>query len=354
MRVSIIIPTFNRANYLEEAISSALAQDYENLEVIVSDNASTDNTEQVVKLFARNSKLKYFRNTENIGMVGNWHKAIFELCTGEWFLILSDDDILTNPKFVSKAVEIIKSSAEVKVVYSQSYIYDQALNTVAHLKPPFKTIEDGTFVFSKRGTVHPQDFALCNILFNKKLAIECQAFSNPNNLSCDTEFFLRSCLRGRVGLVHEYGSLYRIHSENLLKSVSKNPSLIEGSLDSLIKPLKDAEQKDVSEKLIADFVTNSHLKMEVHVALLKLSAIDRNRAKDLFNRLHGQINARKYSVLPSKILFNFILKFARTMTPLLVWRRKALYMRNSVKRAVFGRQTFFEPLHRKVYILDTE
>ncbi|MGZ3749514.1 MAG: glycosyltransferase family 2 protein, partial [Pseudobdellovibrionaceae bacterium] len=93
MRVSIIIPTFNRASFLVEAIESALAQDYGDLEVVISDNASTDYTSEVAQYFSKDPRVKYFRNAENIGMVKNWHKAVFEYATGAWFLILSDDDI---------------------------------------------------------------------------------------------------------------------------------------------------------------------------------------------------------------------------------------------------------------------
>lgn len=352
MRVSIIIPTFNRANYLEDAISSALAQDYADLEVVVSDNASSDNTELVSRLFLKNPKFRYFKNTENIGMVPNWHKAVFERITGDWFLILSDDDILTNPHFISQAVQLIKASPDITVVYSNSYIYDQALNTVTPLRVPFKTVEEGILVFSKRGTVYPQDFALCNILFNKKLSRECNAFSNPVNLSCDTELFLHLCLRGKVGVVKEYCSLYRIHSENLLKTVSKNLELIRGSLDSLVKPLLDAQRQGVSEKILLEFVANSQLRKEVMVAILKTSSSNKEKAKVIVEELRDLFGEKNYGVLPGRFLFCVIVACARMLMPMLVWRRKALYMWNSTKRHIFGRQTYFKPLHRKVYYID--
>lgn len=352
MRVSIVIPTFNRANYLEEAISSALAQDYQDLEVIVSDNASTDNTEQVAKLFLKNPKMRYFRNSENIGMVPNWYEAVFKRSTGDWFILLSDDDILTNSHFVSSAVEIINSNSSVNVVYSSSYVYDQGLNTVAPINVPFRTIEDGILVFSKRGTVHPQDFALCNILFNKKLAIECGAFTNANNLSCDTELFLRLCLLGKVGVVKEYSSVYRVHSENLLKTVSKNTDLIQGSLDSLLKPLLEAQKQGVESELIRDFILNSQLKREIFVCLLKISSNSREKAEALYQNLLSLLKDKNYGVLPNRILFKLIQLTSRTLMPLLVWRRRALFLLNAIKRHIFGRQKYFEALNKKVYFID--
>jgi len=352
VRVSVIIPTFNRAVYLEAAISSALAQDYKDLEVVISDNASSDNTELVARAFSRDPRVKYFKNPENIGMVRNWQKAVSEYVTGDWFLILSDDDILTNPRFVSQAMNIITASKDVTVVYSNSYVYDEALQMVTKLKVPFAEIESGTRVFSKRGTVRPQDFALCNVLFDRKLALNLKAFSNPNNLSCDSELFLRLCLRGKVGVVHEYSSIYRVHSGNLLKTASKNMDLVVGSLDSLLVPLADAEQMRVETATILEFVNNSKLKREIIVCLLKISMVSRHRAKALNESLRQNLSGKDYHALPSGLLFNFIVSIAGLIAPLFVFRRRLIYGWNALKRSFFGHQVYFEPLHKRVYVIE--
>ena len=73
-KVSIIIPTCNRAAYLKLAIESILEQGYQDFEIIVTDNASTDNTEVVVSDF-KNEKIRYFKNEENIGVVKNHNLA---------------------------------------------------------------------------------------------------------------------------------------------------------------------------------------------------------------------------------------------------------------------------------------
>ncbi|MBK7960846.1 MAG: glycosyltransferase family 2 protein [Bdellovibrionales bacterium] len=147
MRVSLIIPTYNRADFLVDAVNSAFAQDYSDLEIIIADNASSDHTSSAAKYFSKDPRIKYFRNPENIGMVKNWRKAVLEYATGEWFLILSDDDILTNTRFISQAIEIIKSSIDISVVYSNSYVFDEALNTITKIKLPFAQVENGSLVF---------------------------------------------------------------------------------------------------------------------------------------------------------------------------------------------------------------
>ena len=87
-KISIIIPTFNRERYLAQAIESALSQDYENLEIIVMDNASTDSTAKIVKQYINDSRITYVVNENNVGMVRNWKKALDSYARGDWFLIL--------------------------------------------------------------------------------------------------------------------------------------------------------------------------------------------------------------------------------------------------------------------------
>jgi glycosyltransferase involved in cell wall biosynthesis len=353
LRVSILIPTFNRAEFLKAAITSALAQDYHNLEILISDNASSDETSQVVQPFLADPRVKYFRNETNIGMVRNWHKATFERSTGDWFLLLSDDDILINPSFISQAVDIIQTGRNVAVVYSSSYVYDQHLNTVSKLEIPFKTVENGPFVFSKRGTVLPQDFALCNVLFNKTLAAEIGAFQNPNNLACDTELFLHLCLRGNVGVVKQYSSIYRLHSGNLLKSVNTNPDLLEGGLEAFVSPLIEAVKRKISPVLIQEFISNVRLRREVSACILKMAAVDPTRARSLLIKLRERLQGLADEILPSEMLSKTMIATAGILAPVLVLRRRLISLSKLMKRNIVGRDEFFEPLQQKVYLVDS-
>jgi glycosyltransferase involved in cell wall biosynthesis len=72
--VTIAIPTFNRAAYLVGAIESALAQTYDNIEVLISDNSSTDDTQSVIRSSLRaDTRVRSLTQTSNLGMVGNWN-----------------------------------------------------------------------------------------------------------------------------------------------------------------------------------------------------------------------------------------------------------------------------------------
>ena len=93
--VTLGIPTYNRADsYLKEAIASALNQTYQNIEIIVSDNCSSDNTESFIKGIP-DSRIKYFRQNHNIGAINNYNYCL-DRAKGDYFLLLHDDDLIDN------------------------------------------------------------------------------------------------------------------------------------------------------------------------------------------------------------------------------------------------------------------
>lgn len=104
---SICIPTFNRREMLCQAIRSAINQTYDNIEVVISDNASDDGTSEAVRAIA-DPRIRYFRNDNNIGGASNWERCV-HLAKGQFFSWLQDDDLLL-PHFVSTAVTALRST----------------------------------------------------------------------------------------------------------------------------------------------------------------------------------------------------------------------------------------------------
>lgn len=91
--VSILIPTYNRAEYLEAAIESALAQTYSNFELIIHDDASTDNTSQILRPFRSHPRVRIIRTARNHGMIGGWNYLQAQ-ANGEYLKFLASDDLL--------------------------------------------------------------------------------------------------------------------------------------------------------------------------------------------------------------------------------------------------------------------
>lgn len=266
-KISVVIPTYNRAAYLDAAIASALAQCDANFEIIISDNHSDDDTQTVVSKYLSDKRVRYFKNETNIGMVRNWRKAVYEYATGDLFILLSDDDYLIDSSYLAKANQLIEDNPSVVMVYAEGYLLDVSTGEQTSLTLPFEGVVNGVDVFTSRNTVKPQDFTLCNVVFNRHLSIELNGFSNPNNLSCDSELFLKLALMGDVGVIKGPVSVCRFHSGNLIKTIIKSPDLMYGNMDYLLSPYMFAKERVTPAQLdvfkdnvtLLPFVANSLL-----------------------------------------------------------------------------------------------
>lgn len=98
------MPVFNAEDYLESSLQSLLAQNYPNLEIIITDNGSTDRTSAICKVIAaQDRRIRYHRNPENLGVFGNFNKA-FELSKGDFFMWAGAHD-LWDPNFISACLQ---------------------------------------------------------------------------------------------------------------------------------------------------------------------------------------------------------------------------------------------------------
>ncbi|OLP18624.1 hypothetical protein BST81_10085 [Leptolyngbya sp. 'hensonii'] len=115
--VSIGIPVYNREKLVRQAIESALAQTYSNLEIIVVDNCSTDNTHGVIQEYSRmDHRVRCYRNEQNLGPVPNWYRCL-ELSQGEYFKILFSDDWL-EPTAIATLTEPFHHHPQIAFTYS--------------------------------------------------------------------------------------------------------------------------------------------------------------------------------------------------------------------------------------------
>jgi glycosyltransferase involved in cell wall biosynthesis len=111
-KVSIALPVYNGENYLQEALDSLLSQSYENFELIIGDNASTDATKKICEVYAEKDKrIRYFRHDTNIGAAANYN-YVFELARGEYFKWAAHDDVC-SPDYLQSCVEKLESDLSV-------------------------------------------------------------------------------------------------------------------------------------------------------------------------------------------------------------------------------------------------
>ena len=123
-RISIGMPVFNGEAYIKESLDSILTQTYEDFELIVSDNASTDQTEEICRVYAeKDQRISYYRQKENIGASKNFNN-VFELSKGEFFKWAAHDD-LCAPDYLRQCVEVLHKNPSVILCYSRSKAIDE-------------------------------------------------------------------------------------------------------------------------------------------------------------------------------------------------------------------------------------
>lgn len=114
--VSIIMPSYNTAKYIADSINSVINQTYENWELIIVDDCSIDNTDDVVNEFLKDKRIKYFKNEKNSGAAISRNKALRET-KGRWIAFLDSDD-LWIPEKLEKQIIFMEEN---KYCFSYSY-----------------------------------------------------------------------------------------------------------------------------------------------------------------------------------------------------------------------------------------
>ncbi len=114
--ISVIITSYNYAHYLNASISSVLGQDFPSFELIVIDNASTDNTDDVVATFARDARLRFIKNATNIGLTPNHNRGL-SFARGAYILFLSADDMIL-PGHLRRCYDYLQAHPGTDVLYT--------------------------------------------------------------------------------------------------------------------------------------------------------------------------------------------------------------------------------------------
>jgi glycosyltransferase involved in cell wall biosynthesis len=125
-KLSIGLPVYNGENYLTEALESILSQTFSDFEVIISDNASTDRTEEICRQYARqDSRIRYYRNPKNVGIARNYN-ITYELSSesAELFKWAAHDDVLL-PEYLARCIDVLEKEPSIICVHTFAQKIDQ-------------------------------------------------------------------------------------------------------------------------------------------------------------------------------------------------------------------------------------
>ena len=204
--VSILIPTYMQEASIDKAIARALMQNFESLEVVVIDDCSSDSTRDLCKKWLKDPRFHYVRNDENIGRVGNYRKALYNIARGQWVLVLDGDDYLIAPNFIEKCFILMKQYEQSEIVFLQAGHTVKYINSTKNDVEILPKIDADhmlmcggdylKFVFKTRFFTH------LGILYNRKQAIKNNCYQLDIS-SSDMDSFMRLALEGDVVLIND-------------------------------------------------------------------------------------------------------------------------------------------------------
>jgi glycosyltransferase involved in cell wall biosynthesis len=195
-KVSVCMPVYNGAKYIAESINSVLSQTHRDLRLIITDNCSTDDTQKIVKSFA-DSRIAYHRNTENIGLVGNWNRVL-SLADGEYFCIWAHDDVML-PENIERKVAVLDKHPSVGFVHSNLLLINGQGEVISEHWVPDSTrdyLEPGIQVFERylKKMTETASIFIGSVLARRSCYQELGGFHPGVFNTIDSEFLMRLLL----------------------------------------------------------------------------------------------------------------------------------------------------------------
>ena len=209
--ISVCMATYNGAKYLREQIDSILAQLSEADELIVSDDSSTDNTLEVLKVY-NDSRIKVFKNTNRKGVVGNFENALMQV-KGDYIFLSDQDDVWLDGK-VEKCIEALKNS---DLVLHDNVIMNSTMETI---------ITNSFFEYRKTKTGYINNLVRnsyigCCMAFKASLLSKILPFP-PQIAMHDIWIGLRTERYGKIALINRPLIQYRRHETNASSTGGKS------------------------------------------------------------------------------------------------------------------------------------
>lgn len=250
MLFSIIIPTYNRPVLVRRAIQSALAQEDADVEVVVVDNSTTDDTQSVMADFD-DPRVRYVHNLTNIGMVRNWAKAVHEVINGDWFLILSDDDYLVDTGYLAHAAQSIAENPCAVLVHAKRINHVVSQGRFLKCRKRLPRVVEGEWMFLNfTQRQEKTNYSFPATLFRVDIARRIGIFTRSIAVASDMMEELRMSLEGQSVFLNRYVVVYTVHSESYDHNLSDTEIMT--NVEAIEIPYEAAREKGIASDKVLD------------------------------------------------------------------------------------------------------
>jgi glycosyltransferase involved in cell wall biosynthesis len=210
--VSILVATYNRANLIGIALASVQKQSYKNWELIVIDDASTDDTQKIVASFIQNDpRIRYVRQAQNVGIARNRNTGLTE-AKGEFVAVLDSDDIWTDTDKLAKQVAFLQKNTETAAVGTFVSVID-AKGLVKKLVR-YQISDSGI----RSHLFRRNQFAQSSIMYRKAAVQAVGGYDATYTVNDDYDLWLKLGRTSKLANLPEFTAGYRVHAGGITKT----------------------------------------------------------------------------------------------------------------------------------------
>jgi glycosyltransferase involved in cell wall biosynthesis len=206
-KVTVIIPTYNRANLIGETLESVHAQTFGDYEIVIVDDGSTDDTHSVVRRVAPEARYIY---QENMGIPGVINVCVRE-SRGDYIQHLGSDDLL-EPQALARAAAVLDANPKVALVHGAAWLIDDAGRRLSISRPPFAKDD-----YVRSGHEEIRDLLFSNhvvattVVARRQVMLDVGLFDDRFGLYEDWNLWTRIARKHDIAYLHEPQASYRVH-----------------------------------------------------------------------------------------------------------------------------------------------
>lgn len=211
--LSIVMPTHNRAGYISIAIESVLQQTYQDWELLIVDDGSTDDTKSVVEPFLkRDARIRYIHQDQNKGIAFTRNNGVAQ-ARGRYIAMLDSDDAWASPDKLARQIAVLNADPELGIIGTWLEIIDEK---GVHTGQQLSYAQDDAGIRSKE--IYKNAFAQSSVIFRKEAFEKAGGYDGRFVVTDDHDLWLKIGRSYRFATLPSYDLLYRKHSGNITRT----------------------------------------------------------------------------------------------------------------------------------------
>lgn len=218
--ISVIIPTYNRAKYLEQLLDTILEMNGISLEIIIINDNSTDATDSMIRnKYSSYNNIRYVVNQTNEGCGKSRRKGL-ELSRGNYIVFADDDDYYIDDNFYKKGVEILRNSQNIACVSGNSKLYYNKGNRLTDDSSLTPGLISGPEFLNGFMSQFQKPRSTFSTIFRKEALIKSGLLESQ--MVNDASIYMRALIYGDIFTLKEHIGVYRIHDHNISNNLSSS------------------------------------------------------------------------------------------------------------------------------------